>query len=113
MEPEPHRGRGAYFGSTASTACVTDPLAPPAQSLCTGGHQTKVDFNIAGIPIRIAGPADQTGYWPVTTIVWDSNNNMVCKRTPAANAVSEITGANNSWGKQTRSPHDAGSAPDL
>ncbi|MGH2649645.1 MAG: RHS repeat-associated core domain-containing protein [Actinomycetota bacterium] len=82
-----------YFGSTASTACVTDPLASPARQFCTGAHQTKVDFNTAGLPIRIAGPADQTGYWPVTTTIWDSNNNMVCKRTPAANAASLITDA--------------------
>jgi RHS repeat-associated protein len=82
-----------YYGSTASTTCVTDPLVTPAAQFCTGAHQTKVDFNTAGFPIRIAGPADQTGYWPVTTTIFDSNNNMVCKRTPAANAVSEITGS--------------------
>jgi RHS repeat-associated protein len=82
---------GPYYGSTATTACVTDPLATPAAQLCTGAHQTKVDFNTTGLPIRIAGPADQTGYWPVTTTIWDSNNNLVCKRTPAANAASLIT----------------------
>lgn len=84
-----------YTGSTAATACVTDPLATPPGQFCTGGHQTKVDFNTAGLPIRIGGPADQTGYWPVTTLIWDSNNNLVCKRTPAANAVAEITGSTN------------------
>ncbi|MGH3116169.1 MAG: RHS repeat-associated core domain-containing protein, partial [Gaiellales bacterium] len=84
---------GPYYGSTASTACVTDPLATPAAQLCTGAHQTKVDFNTAGFPIRIAGPADQTGFWPVTTMIWDSNGNMVCRRTPAANAASLITDA--------------------
>jgi RHS repeat-associated protein len=82
---------GPYFGSTATTACVTDPLASPAAQLCTGAHQTKVDFNTTGLPVRIGGPADQTGYWPVTTTIWDSNNNLVCKRTPAANAAVEIT----------------------
>ena len=82
---------GPYFGSTASTACVTDPLATPAAQFCTGAHQTKVDFNTTGLPIRIGGPADQTGYWPVTTMIWDTNNNLVCKRTPAANAALEIT----------------------
>jgi RHS repeat-associated protein len=70
---------------------VTDPLATPAGQFCTGAHQTKVDFNTTGLPIRIGGPADQTGYWPVTTTIWDSNNNLVCKRTPAANAAIEIT----------------------
>ncbi len=80
-----------YFGSTASTTCVTDPLASPARQFCTGAHQTKVDFNTTGLPIRIGGPADQTGYWPVITTIWDSNNNLVCKRTPAANAAVEIT----------------------
>jgi RHS repeat-associated protein len=82
---------GPYYGSTASTACVTDPLVTPAAQFCTGAHQTKVDFNTTGLPIRIGGPADQTGYWPVTTLIWDSNNNLVCKRTPAANAALAIT----------------------
>jgi RHS repeat-associated protein len=80
-----------YYGSTASTTCVTDPLASPARQFCTGAHQTKVDFNTAGLPVRIGGPADQTGYWPVTTTIWDSNNNLVCKRAPAANAATLIT----------------------
>jgi RHS repeat-associated protein len=83
--------QGPYYGSTASTTCVTDPLVSPAAQFCTGAHQAKVDFNTAGLAIRIAGPADQTGYWPVTTMAWDSNNNLLCKRTPAANAASEIT----------------------
>ena len=86
--------QGPYSNQTVTTACITDPLATPAPSFCTGSHQTKVDFNTASLPIRIGGPADQTGYWPVTTEVWDSNNNMICNRTPAANAVAEIVNPN-------------------
>jgi hypothetical protein len=62
---------------------VTDPLGVPdatAPIECNLAHQTIVDFNWAGLPIRIAGPADQTGYWPVTTTIWDSNNNLLCER---------------------------------
>lgn len=78
---------GPYIGTTATYACVTDPLGTPGGASCNAGHQTKVDFNTSGLPIGITGPADQTGYLPVTTMIWDSNNNIVCRRTPAANAA--------------------------
>ena len=80
---------GPYRGTTATYACVTDPLGAPGVA-CTGAHQTKVDFNTAGLPIGITGPKDQTSYFPVTTLIWDSNNNLVCRRTPAANAAALI-----------------------
>jgi RHS repeat-associated protein len=78
---------GPYIGTTATYACVTDPLGTPGGAPCNAVHQTKVDFNTSGLPIGITGPADQTGYLPVTTMIWDSNNNIVCRRTPAANAA--------------------------
>jgi YD repeat-containing protein len=80
---------GPYRGTTATYACVTDPLGSPGVA-CGGAHQTKVDFNTAGLPLGITGPRDQTGYFPVTTLIWDSNNNLVCRRTPAANAAALI-----------------------
>jgi RHS repeat-associated protein len=87
---------GTLWGTTQATACVTDPLGTPGGDPppCDGAHMTKVDFNTAGLPVRIAGPADQTGYWPVQTLIWDSNNNLICERTPAANAVAEISSPN-------------------
>lgn len=84
---------GTLWGTTQATACVTDPLGTPAP-LCDGAHMTKVDFNTAGLPVRIAGPADQTGYFPVHTTIWDTNNNLICQRSPAANAVAEISNPN-------------------
>lgn len=87
---------GTLWGTTQATACVTDPLGTPQTdpTPCNGVHMTKVDFNTAGLPIRIAGPVDQIGYWPVHTTIWDSNNNLVCRRSPAANAVAEISNPN-------------------
>ena len=81
---------GPYTGTTASYACVTDPLGTSGGAQCAAAHQTKVDFNTSGLPIGITGPADQAGYLPVTTLIWDSNNNLVCRRTPAANAAALI-----------------------
>jgi len=78
---------GPYIGTTATYTCITDPLGTPGGAPCNALHQTKVDFNTSGLPIGITGPADQTGYLPVTTMIWDSNNNIVCRRTPAANAA--------------------------
>lgn len=81
---------GPYMGTTATKACITDPLGTPGGAACNAVHQTKTDFNTSGLPIGITGPADQTGYLPVTTLIWDSNNNLICRRTPAANAASLI-----------------------
>ncbi|HZD06282.1 MAG TPA: PA14 domain-containing protein, partial [Longimicrobiales bacterium] len=79
---------GPFKGTTAARALVTDPrgvaTASPADD-----YQTITDFNWAGLPIRVAGPADQNGDWPLTTQVWDAHNNLVCRRTPEANAVAE------------------------
>ena len=75
-----------FKGTTAARAIVTDPRGT-ATATPTDDYQTQTDFNWAALPVKISGPADQTGYWPITSMVWDSNNNVICKRTPAANAV--------------------------
>ncbi len=75
---------GPYKGSTAAEADVTDPRGVATTD--ANDYETKVQFNWAGLPIEISGPADQNGYWPITTQVWDSNNNLICQRSPAANA---------------------------
>ncbi|MEX0754967.1 MAG: RHS repeat-associated core domain-containing protein [Actinomycetota bacterium] len=73
-----------YRGSTAGWTKVIDPRGIPNGT----SYLTTIDFNWAGLPIRIEGPAGADSYRPQTTMVWDSNNNMICKRSPAANAVS-------------------------
>ena len=61
---------GPYIGTTATYACITDPHGTPGGAPCNAAHKTKVDFNTSGLPIGITGPADQTGYLPVTTMIW-------------------------------------------
>jgi RHS repeat-associated protein len=78
---------GPYRGATAAQTKLTDPRGTASPTL--DDYQTLTDFNTGGLPLRIAGPADQTGYWPISTYVWDTNNNLVCQRGPAANAVAE------------------------
>ncbi|MGH2723094.1 MAG: DNRLRE domain-containing protein [Actinomycetota bacterium] len=77
-----------YRGRTAKWAKVTDPRGPLTPTI-TDDFQTLIDFNWAGLPLRIAGPADASGVWPVTTQAWDTNNNLLCKREPYANAIAE------------------------
>ena len=82
---------GTYFGTTASGSCL---LSPDATSVpaCTASssaaaYQTKTLFNTSGLAIEIVSPPDQNGYAGITTAVWDSNNNVLCRRDPIANAV--------------------------
>lgn len=79
---------GPFTGTTALRAFITDPRGTATGT--EGDFQTIVDFNYAGLPVRTAGPADQFGVWPVTTQVWDTNNNLACRRSPPANAVAEL-----------------------
>lgn len=74
---------GDYRETTAAWARIIDPRGEPAGE----EYLTTVDFNWAGLPIRIEDPAGADSYRPQTTMVWDSNNNMICRRSPAANAV--------------------------
>ncbi|MGH2681923.1 MAG: DNRLRE domain-containing protein [Actinomycetota bacterium] len=78
--------RGGWTGSIAGGLDVEDPRGPgtPGDAF---DYETQIDFNIAGLPIQISGPRDQNGMWPKTTMLWDTNGNLVCKRTPAQNAV--------------------------
>jgi len=92
---------GPYKGTTAAGACVTDPrgtTSTPAPTDCTTTttNQTQTEFNWAGLPIRTLSPPDQAGYRHDATYVFDGNNNMVCQRSPQANAIAEhcITLAN-------------------
>lgn len=78
---------GPFYGAVASQAQVTDPRG--VASATADDYQIRTDFSKYGFPIRVAGPADQHGYWPLTTRVWDSNGNLLCERTAEANAVAE------------------------
>ena len=75
---------GPYKGDTAAQARIWDPRG--VGGVLTDPYLTTVDFNWAGLPVRWTGPADEFGERPVTTQVWDTNNNLVCKRSPEANA---------------------------
>ncbi len=79
---------GPFQGTVAAQTTVTDPRGVATPTI-PGDFQTVTDFSKFGLPVRVAGPADQHGFWPITTQVWDSNGNPVCARNPAANAVGD------------------------
>ncbi|MBI4259458.1 MAG: hypothetical protein HY658_02725, partial [Actinobacteria bacterium] len=79
----PNQGGSA----TVEYTQLTDPQG--STTAPADDRRVKTDFNSAGLPIRISGPADDQGYWPQTTMVWDTNGNMLCQRSPVANAVAE------------------------
>ncbi|MEX0991337.1 MAG: RHS repeat-associated core domain-containing protein [Actinomycetota bacterium] len=76
--------QGPFHGRTASTTIVTDPRGPLTGD--PGDFRTMLEFNTVGLPIRETGPADQTGYLPVATMLYDANHNLVCERSREANA---------------------------
>lgn len=77
---------GPFHESTASTAIVTDPRG--MVSALEGDYQSQVDFNWAGFPTRIAGPvASGSEDRAIATQIFDSNNNLLCSRSAAANAL--------------------------
>jgi YD repeat-containing protein len=88
-DPTTFTFRGTWTGSTAAGVDVEDPRGPGTPSDPPGNpdYTTKIDFSTAGLPIQIVGPRDQNGIWPKTTMLWDTNGNLVCKRTPAQNEV--------------------------
>jgi RHS repeat-associated protein len=76
---------GPFNGDLASTSYVTDPRG--SATSVVGDYQVMYSFNTMGQVIREVGPADQYGYLPTTTSLYDSNGNLLCTRSPEANAV--------------------------
>jgi RHS repeat-associated protein len=85
--PTPHPTNfsyaGALNGSIVATTTVNDPLAT------SGGtdHRVWTDFNTVGLPIRVFGPYDENGVGGLARMVWDTNGNLVCSRSPLATAA--------------------------
>ena len=71
----------------ATTSAVTDP-----RGVLTSGDDNDfkriIDFQGGGLPIMIRGPEIATG-WPVSRFLWDRHGNLACKRSPAANAITD------------------------
>ncbi len=80
---------GPFFGDTASVTYLTDPRGQGTSD--PNDFRTMIEPDTTGLPIRVTGPADQTGYLPVVTRYWDTNKNLVCERSAEANAYSLIS----------------------
>jgi len=80
---DPNTGQ-TYTGQIAAETDVTDPRGNDTTT--AQDYQTDVQFNTAGLPIKIDGPAGNDGKWPTKTMSWDTNGNLLCSRSPAANA---------------------------
>ena len=76
---------GPFHGQRTSVAYVTDPRGSATSE--PNDFRIMYDLSTSGLPIRITGPADQNGYLPLETMAYDSNGNLVCERSPEANAV--------------------------
>ncbi len=81
---------GAYKGTTAAGACITDPRGSGTEcdnELATDpAFQTQVEFSWAGLPIEVISPEDDEGVRHTSTYVFDNHLNLLCERTPVANA---------------------------
>lgn len=78
---------GPFFGETASVTSITDPRATTTTD--PNDFIEQVEFSTTGLPIKETGPADQIGYLPITTRIWDSNGSLLCERGPEAHAIDE------------------------
>jgi RHS repeat-associated protein len=74
---------GPFHGDLASVTYVTDPRGTAG----IGDFEVMYDFNRMGEAIREVGPADQDGHLPVSTMLFDANANLICSRSPEANAI--------------------------
>ena len=79
-------GGAGFRGYTSLATYITDPRGTASASP-TNDYRTEVEFNWAGLPIWIKAPELQSADadW-VTTMTWDTHNNLVCQASPAANA---------------------------
>lgn len=81
--------QGPFTGQSAARSTLTDPrgfsTGDPADYMVT------TDFTTTGLPALVAGPADQHGYLPLETMQWDSTWNLLCDRSPEANAIARIS----------------------
>ncbi|MEX0833673.1 MAG: hypothetical protein WD276_07370 [Actinomycetota bacterium] len=92
-------GRGALHIGQASRngGTVTYRSIPPLRTSHPRATTTtdpndfieQVEFSTTGLPIKETGPADQIGYLPITTRIWDSNGSLLCERGPEAHAIDE------------------------
>ncbi|MGH3378420.1 MAG: DNRLRE domain-containing protein, partial [Actinoallomurus sp.] len=78
-------------GRVMHDTTVTDPRGN-APGATAADFQTRVQFDTEGFPIQIVGPPETlpggtTPVYPTTTMVWDTNGNLTCKRLPPANAA--------------------------
>lgn len=78
-------------GNIASNTTVTDPRG--AATTDGQDYQTITEFNSQGLPVVVKGPAVEVPggtepVWPMTIQLWDEEGKLLCRRDPAANAVS-------------------------
>ncbi len=84
---------GQLNGSIVPEAAMTDPRATVPANIwsptSSDADTTWTFFNAAGLPVQVFGPYDDSGYAPSARSVWDNNGNIVCSRTPYADAVDD------------------------
>ncbi|MGH9166603.1 MAG: RHS repeat-associated core domain-containing protein [Acidimicrobiia bacterium] len=71
-------------GDIVTRTAAIDPRGPTTPENATD-YMTWTDFNDMGLPIRVEGPYDQLGKAPITRMLWNSEGNLLCSRSPAAN----------------------------
>lgn len=77
-------GSAGYKGTTSLQTLLTDPRGNAGQGI----YQAVIDFNDGGLPIRHVAPevASSEPDW-ISSQVFDSNGNLLCSRSPQANAL--------------------------
>ncbi len=91
--PWTFRYHGPWYGTSVGGVCITDPRQTPtsncdAETTTDDPYETQIEFSTAAYPIERYAPIDpgQT-FRPVATYAFDNHNNLLCERTPEANAL--------------------------
>jgi hypothetical protein len=102
------RYNGPYKGTTAARMCITDPratavVACDADTSSDPAFETQIEFTWSGYPSKIVGPhGPSDSFRRVSTYTFDNHNNLLCERSPEANAIQEsCSSAVNGQGEYT------------
>ncbi len=107
---------GPYTGQIDSATTMTDPRGN-ASGATAAAFQTTVDMDVAGHAVEVYGPPETINgqqQRPLTTSLYDTNGNMLCQRSPAANEKAVACTASTSrdpdnlssvYTYETKSPH--------
>jgi RHS repeat-associated protein len=82
-----------FVNGTINASVAGSTVTDPRGTMTAGDaydFEVTTDFGVNGLPVMSRGPYAPGPGWPVHRWKWDENENLVCSRDPAANAISNL-----------------------